>query len=43
MPTKIQNQKFFEPNVPKVSITQSPEKWALPHLTANSHIKTLSR
>ena len=43
MPIKIKNRKFFEPNVPKVPITQLPEKWALPHLTANSHIKTQSR
>jgi hypothetical protein len=43
MPTKIQNQKFFEPNVPKVHITQFPEKWALPHLPSNSQIKTQSR
>ena len=40
MPIKIKNRKFFEPNVPKVRITQFPEKWALPHLPSKSHIKT---
>jgi hypothetical protein len=29
-PIKIKNQKGFEPKMPKVPITQLPQKWALP-------------
>ena len=29
-PIKIKNQKFFEPKMPKVPITQLPKKWAPP-------------